>query len=79
METRGSRGGYVAWPWYRAEYEPSMATGVEKPAMGLGVGDSGWRLDAVPGNEGDLVGCSDGLLNEGVAAEYCSRALICWE
>ena len=47
--------------------------------MGLGVGDSGCRLEDVPGNEGDLVGCSDGLLNEGVAGEYWSRALICWE
>lgn len=46
--------------------------------MGLGVGDSGCRLDAVPGNEGDLVGCSDGLRNDGVAGEYWSRALICW-
>lgn len=38
--------------------------------MGLGVGDSGCRLDDVAGNEGDLVECSDGLLNDGVAEEY---------
>ena len=42
MEARGSRGGFVACPWDRAEYlNPSMVTGVENTAMGLGVGDSG--------------------------------------
>lgn len=65
-----SRGGIVAVAWDFVEYDVSIATGVVNPAIGLGVGDSGCRLDAAPGNEGDLEECSDGRRNDGVAGEY---------
>ncbi len=73
--TIGSKGGMVGCPL--AANEPSIATGVVKPAIGLGVGDRGWRLGPDP-NEGDLGGSSVGLLPyEGVAVEYWSLVLIC--
>lgn len=59
------------------EEEPMLVLALEKAWMGLGVGDTGLRRRVVPLNDGDRDGCSEALLNEGVAGVYCSRVLIC--
>lgn len=54
------RGGIFA-AWLLPPNELSiLPTGAVKPMLGLGVGDSGWRLSGFV-NDGDLVVCSGSL------------------
>ena len=50
--------------------------GAVKLAMGLAVGDRGWRRGVLGANEGEREECGWSRLYDGIEWEYCSRVVI---